>query len=486
MRLSVFQKGTPTMADVVVVGLGPAGIIAARVLGRAGLSVAAFQADAAPHARAPLASPPPTLRSTSDDEAAPQYAPPAGLDSLGGSKLLAAAQAYRLDGWSFEMRSATERRYGPLPPGSDVVDWPISAAELAPWYDIVEDAVGAAPRPATPWTDRMRFAADGLGWEPFAAPAAASPDTSPLLAGGGFEIVRATVTEVQRGSTGEVTGVEYVDGNGDVQTLPCGAVVVAASVVPSIRLLLLSGLTADGQVGRWFLSHNTFVVHGDFSGADLRRRDAGPASAVAVAEFEGDRFDHAGLGFVGGSLLQAAMTGPWSEERVDAAAVGLSRRTTKGADAATWVRTHHRSIGTVWAQPDQLPRAENMVDLDPVHRDPSGRPVARITFSLADDDRRRWEFLAARAAEWLDAAGARTTWRPPLQAQPLGTHLYGGLRMGADPAASVVDSYGRFHGVPGLVVVGSSTFPSTGGRGPVETIEALAWRAAWRLADDLR
>jgi gluconate 2-dehydrogenase alpha chain len=34
--------------------------------------------------------------------------------------------------------------------------------------------------------------------------------------------------------------------------------------------------------------------------------------------------------------------------------------------------------------------------------------------------------------------------------------------------------------------VGSSTFPSTGGRGPVETIEALAWRAAWRLADDLR
>jgi gluconate 2-dehydrogenase alpha chain len=294
------------------------------------------------------------------------------------------------------------------------------------------------------------------------------------------------VTAILRGSTGAVTGVEYADADGHARTLACGAVVVAASVVPSIRLLLLSGLTADGRVGRWFLSHNTFVVHGDFAGVDLRRRDAGPASAVAIAEFEGDRFDHAGLGFLGGSLLQAAMTGPWSAQRIDAAAEGLSRRTTRGADAATWVRANHRSIGTVWAQPDQLPRAENTVDLDPVHRDPSGRPVARITFSLGDDDRRRWEFLAARAAEWLDAAGARTTWRPALRAQPLGTHVYGGVRMGGDSATSVVDSYGRFHGVPGLVVVGSSTFPSTGGRGPVETIEALAWRAASQLAADLR
>lgn len=473
------------MTDVVVVGLGPAGIVAASALGRAGHSVVAFQADAVPSGRAPLASAPPTLRSRPDEEAQPQPAPPAGLDGVGGSKLLAAAQAYRLDDWSFRMRSVTERRYG-VHAAAHLVDWPIDGTELAPWYDLVEDAMEVAPRPATPWTDRMSAAAAGLGWRPFRAPAAGSPDASALLTGAGVEVVRATVTAVLRGSTGDVTGIEYVDGNGDARSAACGAVVVAASVVPSIRLLLLSGLTAHGRVGRWFLSHNTFVVHGDFPGVDLRRRDAGPASAVAVAEFEGDRFDHAGLGFLGGSLLQAAMTGPWSPQRLDATAAGLSRRTTQGADAATWVRAHHRSIGTVWSQPDQLPRADNMVDLDPVHRDAVGRPVARITFSLADDDRRRWEFLAARATEWLGAAGARTTWRPPLQARPLGTHLYGGVRMGDDPAASVVDSFGRFHGVPGLVVVGSSTFPSTGGRGPAETVEALAWRAAARLAEDLR
>jgi gluconate 2-dehydrogenase alpha chain len=291
------------------------------------------------------------------------------------------------------------------------------------------------------------------------------------------------VTAVLRGSTGDVTGIEYVDGNGDARSAACGAVVVAASVVPSIRLLLLSGLTAHGRVGRWFLSHNTFVVHGDFPGIDLERRNAGPASAVAVAEFESDRFDHTGLDFLGGSLLQAAMTGPWDEGRIAAAAVGLDRTITDRADAVDWVRAHHRSIGTVWAQPDQLPRASYLIDLDPVHRDPAGRPVARITFALADDDWRRWDYLSERAREWLRAAGARTTWRPPLEPQPLGTHLYGGARMGEDPETSVVDSYGRFHGVPGLVIVGSSTFPGTGGRGPVATVEALAWRAAARLAE---
>lgn len=473
------------MPDVVVVGLGPAGIIAARELARAGHSVLALQPSAPPHGRAPLASPPPTLRARPDEQAELQPAPPAGLDDVGGSKRLAAAQAYRLEEWSFRMRSETARRYG-ASVVADLVDWPIGASDLAPWYARVEATTGVAPRAPTPWTERMHSAAANLGWQPFPAPAAASPDASPLLAGTGVEIARGTATVVRQGPTGAVTGIEYVDGDGAARTVTCGAVVVAASVLPTIRLLLLSGLTAGEQVGRWFLSHNTFVVHGDFAGVDLRRRDAGPASAVAVAEFEGDRFDHTGLGFLGGSLLQAAMTGPWSESRLDAATAGLSRRTTGEADAAAWVRAHHRSIGTVWAQPDQLPQAGNMVDLDPEHRDPSGRPVARITFSLADDDRRRWQFLATRAAEWLNAAGARTTWRAPLQPQPLGTHLYGGVRMGADPATSVVDSYGRFHGVPGLVVVGSSTFPSAGGRGPVETIEAHAWRAAARLADDLR
>ncbi|WP_187270667.1 GMC oxidoreductase [Lacisediminihabitans profunda] len=478
--------GDPIVTDVVVVGLGPAGIIAAAVLADGGLSVTAIQADARDHLRAPLVSPPPTLRSTAVEEAIAQATAQAGLDGVGGSKRLAAPQAYRLDAWSLRTRSATLSRYGALPSDADLTDWPIELEELARWYDVVEHATAVGPRPATVWTERMNRAAATLGWSPFPAPAAAQTDASFLLDGRGVHIVRASVTEILRGSTGEVTGVVLVDADGSQRSLNCGVVVVAASVIPTVRLLLLSGITGADVVGRWFMSHNAFVVHGDFDGQDLGRRHAGPATAVAVDAFEGDRFDHTGVGFLGGSILQAAMTGTWPPERLADAAVGLGVEATRGADALDWVRAHQASIGTVWAQPDQLPRRQNAIDLDPTHRDVTGRPVARVTFSLAPDDVRRWEFLAARMTEWLDAAGARCTWMPPLAPQPLGTHLYGGVRMGIDPRTSAVDSYGRFHDVPGLVVVGSSTFPTTGGRGPLETIEALTWRNADHLAAELR
>ncbi|MCC2032467.1 GMC oxidoreductase [Microbacterium allomyrinae] len=474
------------MVDVVVVGLGPAGIVAAHVLASAGLSVVAAQARADAGGRAALVSPAPTVRTHDAEEALPHLSPQAGRDEIGGSKLLAAPQAYRLDEWSLRGRSTADRCGGALPTDADLVDWPIGLDDLAPWYDLVERAMAVGARPPTPWTDRMSRAARSLGWEPFAAPAAASKDASGLLDDSGVEIMPATVTALLRGSTGAITGVEYVDALEVTRTLACRAVVVAASVIPTVRLLLLSDITAAGKVGRWFMSHNSFVVHGDFPGVDLGRRDAGPASAVAVAEFEGGGFDHTGLGFLGGSILQAAMTGPWTDDRVPGAAAGLDPATTNGAEPEAWVRANHASIGTVWAQPDQLPRWDNAIDLDPVHRDAAGRPVARVTFALADDDARRWEFLSERAAQWLRESGARTTWRPPLAAQPLGTHLYGGARMGDSPETSVVDSFGRFHDVPGLVIVGSSTFPTTGGRGPVETIEALSWRSATQLVEDLR
>ncbi|MGE4426632.1 MAG: GMC oxidoreductase, partial [Solirubrobacteraceae bacterium] len=155
------------------------------------------------------------------------------------------------------------------------------------------------------------------------------------------------------------------------------------------------------------------------------------------------------------------------------------------AGARAWVDAHAASIGTVWAQPEQLPRTAHRIDLDPRRRDGLGRPVVRITHGLAADDRRRAAFLAGRMGEWLTAAGAARVWTAEPVAQPLGTHLYGGTRMGDDPATSVVDGHGVAHGAPGLVVLGSSTFPSTGGRGPTQTIEALAWRAAERLAERL-
>lgn len=57
-------------------------------------------------------------------------------------------------------------------------------------------------------------------------------------------------------------------------------------------------------------------------------------------------------------------------------------------------------------------------------------------------------------------------------------HLVGAARMGADPATSVVDKFGRSHDVSNLFVCDGSILPTQGSANPGLTIQALAARTA--------
>jgi choline dehydrogenase-like flavoprotein len=59
----------------------------------------------------------------------------------------------------------------------------------------------------------------------------------------------------------------------------------------------------------------------------------------------------------------------------------------------------------------------------------------------------------------------------------------GTARMSEDPRRGVVDSFGGFHGVPGLFVTDASLFPGPIGMNPMETVIALAMRNAQRLIE---
>ena len=65
-------------------------------------------------------------------------------------------------------------------------------------------------------------------------------------------------------------------------------------------------------------------------------------------------------------------------------------------------------------------------------------------------------------------------------------HLMGTARMSEDPRRGVTDSFGAFHGVPGLFVADASLFPGPVGVNPMETILALATRNAQRLIEQRR
>ncbi len=133
-----------------------------------------------------------------------------------------------------------------------------------------------------------------------------------------------------------------------------------------------------------------------------------------------------------------------------------------------------------------LPLETNTISLDPAVKDAWGIPAIRVTYRDHPDDLAMMRFLQARGLELLAAAGAQRTWSFPVTEQSGSSHLLGTCRMGSDPATSVVDREHRAHDVPNLFVCDGSSFVTSGRGQPTCTIQALAYRAAERIAHRAR
>jgi choline dehydrogenase-like flavoprotein len=139
----------------------------------------------------------------------------------------------------------------------------------------------------------------------------------------------------------------------------------------------------------------------------------------------------------------------------------------------------HHVTGFLCIAEDQ-PQRENRVVADVARPDPFGGPGYRAHYRNSKRDFAARAALMRQAKAILWEAGARLFFKWPIRTY---SHAVGTLRMGRDPATSVLDEWGGYRGIENLYVTDGSVMPTSAGMNPSLTIAANALRTAWHITN---
>ncbi|HSG91804.1 MAG TPA: GMC family oxidoreductase [Pseudomonadales bacterium] len=531
--------------DFVIVGSGSAGGILARELSTAGFSVVVleqgpfrkagdfshdemevsilddFSTGAAGH------QDPQTFRDDESKTAAPVSRgrnPAWYYRGVGGSSVHFTANFWRLRDIDFNERSVL----GAIE-GTNFADWPITYAELEPYYTKVDWEIGVSgapgpfdshrskpfPMPPMPVKSSgvlLEKGAKAIGFHAQPAPLAilsqphngragciscgycmgygceVGAKSSTLaamipqaLATGNCEIrTGATVFNLPTDANGRINEVQYFDADGRQQGQKAKAVVLSANGAETSRLLLMSaspqhpdGLAnSSGYVGRNLMLNAHGMVNAvfehplnDYKGVQVTR--------IVHDLYESDpkRGYYGGGGFDARPLLAAT---PILYSMAAQPPTGPQW----GAAFKDQLAQNFTRQMAILCNATSLAMDRNNITLDPTHKDPLGRPAIRMTYRDHDDDLANARYMQGFAEQMAEAAGAIQQWSPEVEHSTGGPHLLGTCRMGNDPTTSVVDKYHRAHDVQNLFICDGSSMVTSGRGQPTMTIMAMAFRAA--------
>lgn len=413
-------------------------------------------------------------------------------------------------------------------------DWPISYADIAPYYEKVERFLGvvgnddgidycpsgtyAKPAGLSRAEQHFKQAAEArfpdakvMAWryvrkEATPVDAERNRTTAPLAAAAlTNNLTLRSRSPVERIETdpqsGKATGVTYIDAaTGTRHTVRANVVVLCASTIESIRLLLNSpaakhpqGLgNSSGLVGRYFMDQMLTLGFGTapgFKGGELvdGTTPADNHGGIYIPRFRQLRTPGE-LGYAGGFNLQGIVGRPMLPPHMDSV-FGL---------------TGHGEI---------LPHIDNRVELAR-RRDRLGVPIPAIHLRLREND---WKLLKDQVqtqktmmreaglstdflisplgidagnrllpnARWYERLMFRMAYRRSV-AVGGAIHECGGARMGEDPKTSVLNARNQLWDAPNVFVTDSSCFVTNGTCGPTLTTMALTVRACEHIASEYR
>ena len=172
---------------------------------------------------------------------------------------------------------------------------------------------------------------------------------------------------------------------------PAGIVLLGAYVFNNVLLMRMAGIgkpydpvTGKGAIGKNYcyqVSGNGVLVF--FEDKEINPfMAAGASHGMNIDDFNGDNFDHSGLGFFGGAWISASRSNgrPIATRPVPPGTPRWGREWKKAT--AKW---YNHSFG-IGASACNYAHRENYLDLDPTYKDALGRPLIRMTYNFHDND----------------------------------------------------------------------------------------------------
>lgn len=439
---------------------------------------------------------------------------------LGGRSLTWGRQSYRWSDYDF----GANKRDG------HGIDWPIRYADIAPWYDKVEEFIGVSGSPeGLPQLPDGKFqpgmklnvveehvrkvVADKYGRcltigrtanmtvaKPeegrsecqnraicargcsFGAYFSTQSSTLPAAkATGNLTVVTDAIVEGvdYDPKTKRVTGVRYVSTRNGVRGQATARLVfLNAGAFNSVHLLLNSrseamptGLAnSSGALGTQIMDHaNTLSTIALFPQFNHRTTFGNRPTGSIIARYRNmDTMD--GDGHTRGYSFQGgALQSNWGAGKREAG-IGAELKD-KLHQPGMW-----RFVLVAFA--DCLPRDSNRLTLDRTRTDRFGIPQLHIDFAFGKEEQAALAQAKADAAEMMTAAGG-TVIMGLDQPGAGGTaiHEMGGARMGLDPKTSVLNKWSQAHDIPNLFVTDGAQMASSACQNPSLTYMALTARA---------
>ena len=417
---------------------------------------------------------------------------------LGGRSLFWSRQSFRLS--DYELKGRSHDGFGD--------DWPLALADLAPYYTRVEEifrvsghADGLPQYPdgnfiATDNTwcgsmDRLRTAGKAMG-VPVCKPRSSEgreglassinlllPDA--LATGKLRAIPNVVVRELSVDSnTGLVNGAHFVDRiSRREMSVRARVVVLAAGTLESTRLLLNSKIAnSSGVMGHYL----TDQVYGPGIVCSVPEARDGKATAALM---DGGalipRFRN--LTTKSGKFLRGYALNVYSSTH----AMDPRNFAAYGSELQQRLASYHGSGLSMGMMGEVLPRYEHQVAIDASVVDAWNIPVLRIDTKYTDNEIDMARDAVDTGIALAESAGFEVLSKN-YEPNPPGysIHELGTCRMGDNPRTSVLNKWNQSHDIKNLFVVDASSFVSGGWQNPTMTIAALAMRAADHLAEQMR